>query len=344
LNVRKNKSLHAHFPLHSLRSPRALAAIGLFLAAVVVLATMPGLLGHRVGDAVASVEDARPIWLWAAAFGFAGSLVASASAWRASLALCGGRLTRSDATARYGVGSLVNSLSPARIGEAVRIALFARTLEGEDRGWRMGGVFAVITAVRCLVFAVVVVCGAAAGALPLWPVVILAALVGAAAAVAVATRNRTPRTHVAHLLDAFRSIGRSPAAGARIAGWTVVATSARFGAAIAIAAALGVHSPLGAALIIVPTLDLAGLLPLSGNLGITSGAVAMALQAHGVGVAQALATGLAFHAVETGAGITFGAAGTLLLFARRRVFVLATAGAAACLTAGFAATVLLPLA
>jgi uncharacterized membrane protein YbhN (UPF0104 family) len=334
----------SHFSLHSLRSPRALAAWGLFLAAVVVLATRPGLLGHRVGDAVASVEDARPIWLWAAAFAFAATLVASASAWRSALALCGGTLTRSDAAARYGVGSLVNSLCPARIGEAFRIALFAKALEGEDRGWRMGGVFAVITASRCLVFAVVVVCGAAVGALPLWPVLLLATLVGVAAAVAVRTRDRAPRTHVAHLLDAFRAIGRSPAGGARIAGWILVATAARFAAATAIAAALGVRSPLTAALIIVPALDLAGLIPISGSLGITSGTVAVALQTHGVGVSQALATGLAFHAVETGAGIAFGAAGVLLLSARRRVFVLAAAGAATCIAAAFAATVLVPLA
>src|SRR5204863_5993765 len=125
------------------------------------------------------------------------------------------------------------------------------------------------------------------------------------------------------LLDAFSGIGRSPFEALRMAGWFAASTGARFGGAAAIAAAFGVHAPFTAALIIVPTLDLAGLIPLSGNMGITSGAVAVALQAHGVGLSQALATGLAFHAVETGAGITFGAAGTLLLFARRRVFVLA---------------------
>ena len=43
-------------------------------------------------------------------------------------------------------------------------------------------------------------------------------------------------------------------------------------------------------------------------------------------------------------GKAFGAAGALLLFGRRRVFVLAAAGAAACMTAAFCATVLVPLA
>jgi uncharacterized membrane protein YbhN (UPF0104 family) len=342
LNV--GEDVRRDIDLRSLISRRGLAAAGLFLAAVVVLATRPGVLGHDVRDAVTGIEDARPIWLWTAAFCFLGSLVATASAWRGALSLCGGRLSRSDACARYGIGSLINGLSPVRVGEAARVALFAQALDGQDRAWRMGGVFCVVTAVRSLVFAVVVVCAAAVGALPLWPVLVLGALACAALAVAFATRNRTPHTHVAHLLDAFRGIGRSPIDAVRMAGWFAASTGARFGGAAAIAAALGVHAPFTAALIIVPTLDLAGLIPLSGNLGITSGAVVVALEAHGVHTAQALSTGLAFHATETGAGMAFGAAGALLLGGRRRVTVLAAAGATACLAAAFCATVLLPLA
>jgi hypothetical protein len=260
------------------------------------------------------------------------------------MGLCGGRLSRSDACARYGIGSLVNGLAPVRIGEAVRAALFAQALDGEDRAWRMGGVFGVVTAMRALVFAIVVVCAAAVGALPIWPVVVLLGLAATALALAFCTRNRTPRTHVAHLLDAFRGIGRSPGGAARMAGWFAASTGARFGGAAAIAAALGVHAPLTAALIVVPTLDLAGLIPLSGNLGITSGAVVVALETHGVHTGQALSTGLAFHATETGAGMAFGVAGALLLGGRRRVIVIAAAGATACLAAAFWATVLLPLA
>jgi hypothetical protein len=129
-----------------------------------------------------------------------------------------------------------------------------------------------------------------------------------------------------------------------MAGWFVASTAARFGGAAAIAASLGLHAPLTAALIIVPTLDLAGLIPLSGNLGITSGAVTVALASHGVHLREALATGMAFHALEAGAGIAFGTAGALLLGGRRRLLVLAAAGAAACVTAAFCATVLAPLA
>jgi hypothetical protein len=325
--------------LRSLVSRRSLVAAGVFLVAVAAAAKMT----HRLGTAVDGLEDARPIWLWIAAAAFLGSLLASASAWRGAFGLCGARLTPSDAAARYALGSLVNGFSPFRVGSALRLALFARALPGDDRTWRTGGALGVIGAARSLVFAGVIIVAEAFGAVPLWPVVVLAGFVVVTGVVAFAARDRTPRTHVAHLIDAFRELGRSPAGGARIVGWVALSTVARFGGAAAIAAALGVNAPISAALIILPALDVAGLIPLSGNLGITSGAIAVALQTHGIDVTQALSTGLAFHAVETAAGIAGGLGGLLFLvrFDARRLVV---AGAAACLFAAFAATVLVPLA
>jgi uncharacterized membrane protein YbhN (UPF0104 family) len=331
----------AQIDLRSLLSRRGLAAAGVFLAVAGVVA---GLAGHQVRGAVGGLEDARPIWLWTAAFCFVGSLLASSAVWRAALGLCGGRIPRTDAAACYSVGSLTNSLMPVRIGEGVRLALFARRLEGGDKAWRMGGVFTVIASMRLVVFGIVVASAAALGAVPVRFVVIVAAVAAVTAAVAFFARDRAPRSHVAHLLDAFRTLGRSPVCGARIAAWIAVSTGARFLGAVSIASALGVNRPVLAALIILPTLDLAGLIPLSGNVGITSGAVTVALQSHGVGLDQALATGLAFHAVETVAGMACGVGGVLLLGTRRRVLVLAAAGAAACLAAAFCATVIVPLA
>ena len=325
--------------LRSLVSRRSLVAAGLFLAAAAAVA----LMSDRLGPAVADLEDARPIWLWAAAAGFLGSLFGSACAWRGAFALCGARFSRLDAASRYSLGSLVNGLAPVRVGQAVRLALFARALPGADRAWRTGGAFGVIGAARALVFAVVIVCAAALGAVPLWPVVALGAVVCLAALVAYRARNRTPRTHVAHVIDAFRELARTPFAGVRIVACVAASTGARFGGAAAIAAALGVPAPVSAALIILPALDVAGMIPLNGNVGITSGAVAVALEAHGIDLSQALATGLAFHAVETAAGIAAGLGGTLFLvrFDARRLVV---AGATACLVAAFAATVIVPLA
>ncbi len=321
----------------------AVAALTIALAAV---ATMPQLFGSEVRRALDGLRGARADWLWLAGVSFLVSLAAAAAAWRSALGLVGGRIGGLDAGARYGIGSLVNSLAPARIGDAVRLALFGRALDSDERIWRMGGVFAALGAARALVLAALVVCGSLFGALPFWPVPVLAALALLAGTLAVATRGRQPRSHVAHLLDAFRSLGREPGRGARILGWIAFATVARLGAAASIAASLGVHAPIVAAVFVVPALDLAGLMPLTpGNVGITSGAVAMALQAHGVGLTEALTAGIAFHAVETASGLVFGLASAIFLAPvspGTRRWTVAAAGAAGCLglAAAFSATVL----
>ena len=125
-------------------------------------------------------------------------------------------------------------------------------------------------------------------------------------------------------------------------GWSVVSQGARLLAAAAVAAALGVPQPLLAALVIMPTLQLATTFPITpGNIGVASGAVALALQSRGVELSQALAAGLAFHAAETLVGVSVGVAGTLAVvelppLARR----LAAAGACVAIAAGLGATVL----
>lgn len=329
--------------LRQLLGRRAAIAAGVAMLVLVAVAASPHLLGTQVEDAFARLADADPAWLWLAALCFVGSLVGSAGAWRSALGLCGARLGLSDACSRYGVGSLVNSFAPARLGDAVRIALFSRSLDHRDRLWSTGGAFAAIGAARSVVLALMVAVGAATGALPLWPVLICAGAVAAAATTAVFAQRLRFHGHVAHLLDAFRTLGRDPRAGARIVGWILFATASRLGAATAIAAAVGVHAPLTAAIIIVPALDLAGLVPLTpGNVGVTSGAVAMALQAHGLSLTQGLSTGIALHAVETAVGVLFGL-GSLAGFAPpARRWPVVVAGATGCLlvAAAFSATVL----
>jgi uncharacterized membrane protein YbhN (UPF0104 family) len=329
---------------------RTIVVAGAMTAALVLVVTLPGLLGSDVTAALHHLQTARPIWLWLAALGFLGSLAGAALAWRTALAGIGGRSGPVEAGARYGVGSLVNSVAPARLGDVVRVALFSRTLPGEDRVLRTGGVFAAIGAARALVLAAMLIVGFSLGALPLWPVAALAGLGGVAVVLAFVTRRRTPHSHVAHLLDAFRALGREPRRGVRIVAWIVLATLSRIAAAAGIAAALGIHSPVLAALLIVPVIDLAGTMPLTpGNIGVTSGAVTMALQAHGVGLTEALGAGIALHAVETAAGLVFGLTGALLLAqfptpASRRIAIASVGGlAAAALAAGLATTVVIPL-
>jgi uncharacterized membrane protein YbhN (UPF0104 family) len=329
---------------------RTLAAAGVATLAVVAVAATPQLLGSRVASAFDGIDEANPSLLWLAGLGFLLSLIGNAGAWRSTLALCGARLSRGDANARYGIGSLVNSVAPARAGDAVRIALFSRTLPQRNRLLAAGGAFAALGAARALVLALLVLAGAAVGALPLWPLLVLGAFVGTAVAAAWFARGRRAQSRFAHALDAFRALGRDPRGGGRVVGWLFVSMFGRVGAAMAVCAALGVNRPLLAAIVIVPSLDLAGLFPITpGNVGLTSGAVAMALQAHGIGWTPALTAGIAFHAVEAAASILYGLGGVLYLSAAsstgtRRWLLVATAASAVLGVCGaFGATVIVPL-
>lgn len=330
---------------------RGLVAGAGMLGVLVVVAATPQLLGSRVADAFEALGSADPRWLWLAGAGFAVAVLASAGSWRSAIGLCGGRLRLPDAAARYGAGSLVNTFVPARAGDALRFALFSRALDGQERLWRTGGVFAALGAARAVVLAVLVLAGVFAAALPLWPVLVLVSLAAAAAAVAAIVRRREARSRGAHLLDAFRTLGRNPWTAGRLVGWLTLSVGARVVAATAIGASLGIPDPLVAALAIVPALDLAGVLPITpANLGVTSGAVAMAFQAHGTSFTEGLAAGIAFHAVETAIGIAFGL-GSLLWLApypsagvRRLALVSAAAAASLTVAGALTATVLLPLA
>src|SRR5204862_7025236 len=99
------------------------------------------------------------------------------------------------------------------------------------RIWQAGGSFVVIGLARALVLALAIVTGSIAGALPLWPVLVLIAVAGVAVLAAMTTRNRTARTHVAHLLDALPVLGREPRRGAPISGWVAFSTVPRTGPA-----------------------------------------------------------------------------------------------------------------
>ena len=329
----------------------ALVVAGIVCVVLLAVVATPQLMGSDVRRAFGGLEHARPVWLWAASVGFLGALLCNAWVWRSAIRLCGGRIDRNRAVACYGVGSLVNTALPARVGDAARIALFSRAFGGRrDRYWTSGSVFGAIGAARALVLAVLVVAGAALGALPVWPVLVLGGLVGAAVAVAYIARGHHARRHVAHALDAFRALGRSPGGGARIVGWVAAATIARIGGTAAIAGALGVSDPVLAALIIVPTLDLTTVIPLTpGNIGIGTGTVAVALQSRGVDLTKALTTGIALQAIETAVSIVVGAGGALYLArfgsagTRRRALALAGAGTALLLIGSFSATVLVDL-
>jgi uncharacterized membrane protein YbhN (UPF0104 family) len=324
---------------------RGYAAAALALIALVAAVATPQILGRRVAAALDILGNAHAPWLWLAAIGFTVSVLTASAAWRSSIAVCGGRLSLTDACARYGAGSLANTVLPFRAGDILRIALFSRALPVRQRLRTTGGAFAAMAASRALVIGALVVGGAAAGIVPLWPLLLAAVLVLAGVGVAaLARKNRS------HVLDAFRALGDEPSAASRLVGWLALQLAGRLAAATAVASALGIRHPLAAAVVVILALDVAGLVPVTpGNIGLAQGAIAFALHAQGTPTSSALAAGIAFHAIETAVGLMFGIASLVWLApysspAARRVALLAGAASWALGIAGaFSATVLVPL-
>jgi uncharacterized membrane protein YbhN (UPF0104 family) len=329
---------------------RGLAATAAVLIALVAAIATPQLLGTRVAAALGALDNADAQWLWLAGIGFAVAVVAAAGSWRSAIRLCGGTLTLPDACARYGAGSLVNTFVPARAGDAIRIGLFSRVLPNRERLWTTGSAFAALGAGRAVVVSLIIVAGSASGTIPLWPLFIAVGVVTVAVGVALFARGRNPHSRAGHLLDSFHALGQNPVGALRIIGWIALSFAGRLAAATAVASALEIHHPLAAALVIVPALEVAGTIPITpGNIGVTSGAIALAFHTQGVSFTHGLAAGIAFHAVETAVGIMFGIGSVVWLApyrspGMRRVVLLTTAASWALGIAGaFSATVLVPL-
>jgi uncharacterized membrane protein YbhN (UPF0104 family) len=313
---------------------RAIVVSVVVLAILAAAAATPQLLGPKMAKALDDVGGADPIWLWVAGAAFVVSLACTGLAWRSALVRLGARTSPVDSAARYGVGSLVNSFAPARIGDAVRIALFSQTLDRSRRVWTTGGVFAAIGAARALALGVMVIVAAATTDASWWPLALFgSAAIGAIVLSLLARRRRLP-ARLAPLLDAFRLFGRDPRAALAVAGWIFTATAGRLGAAAAVMAAYRLPHPALSAVLIVAALDVAGLIPLTpGNWGVTSSAIVVALNARGIDVTDALTVGIAFHALETVVSVAFGGLSALVLTpipARvRRWALLGAAGACA---------------
>jgi Lysylphosphatidylglycerol synthase TM region len=198
----------------------------------------------------------------------------------------------------YGAGSLANTVLPARIGDGVRIALFARYLPGAGRGWRSGGACLWVATARGLVFGAVCTGAIAGGLLPGWTIVIpalgLAVLAGAAACL----KGRTSPPPQPRLLLA----------------WAGLSATARVAAGVCVLSALGAPRPVTSALIGLAALGASAAVPLApGGAGLAGAGMALALGHSGVPPSTAAAAAVTFHALETLAGVAFGATGWLAL-------------------------------
>ena len=323
---------------------RHVAIAGLSLALLAALCLSPSLFGNRVSEAVAGLSVADPARLWIAGLAFAGTSICGALAWRAALRASGSPLPVIDASARYAVGCGVNAIAPAHVGSAVRVALFGRVTNGGC--WTVGGAAAAVGVTRIVWLGALIAIGSAGGVLPRWPLLVIGAIVGGAFAAAVISRRYSLPARLEQLLVAFRSLVASPRDLAIVAGWALAGAAAKVVAATAVVAALGIDSPLRAALVLVPAVELAAILPLTpGNVGLASAAVALALGSQGVESKTALSAGIAFGAVELLTGMVVGAAGALALagpWVRPYVRVAAVGAAVGVAAIAFGATVLLP--
>ena len=294
---------------------RLLVAVALSLA-VATLVARPGLLGGGLGKGFDALTGANTTFFWVAGAAFIVSLIASSLTWKTALDACGARLSTHDACARYGVGSLVNTVAPMRLGDVARVVLFSRTLKQDrDRALTAGGALGAVSVARALVQAVLVAVAAMIGALPVWPVAALGGLALCVVPIAFLARRRLPRHRIAHLLDAFGALARSPRRA------LLAARMDDRGGGCAGGRRDGDHELAGDSMVAGNRSDHHGR-PRSGdddpaytpgNLGIATGAVALALQSRGVPLTTAVASGLAFHAVEMVAGLAFGGAGVLTL-------------------------------
>lgn len=311
----------------------------LAFAALAAVALSPHLLGAHVASAFEALRSAERHWLLLAAAGFVGAFAATVGAWRAALQAAGGQICPKQAAARLAIGSMVNSFAPAKLGDAVKIALCSKAIDAPGRMWTAGGVYAALAAARSLTLATLVVIAFAAGAMPLWPVFAICGVVGAFALAAALSGRIRRHPRVAQVLGGLAALERSPRALASVLGWSFAMLAARLGATMAIAAALDIPHPVLAALLILPALDVASVFPITpGSIGVGSGAVAVALASRGIGMNEALGVGFAIQAIETSVSVTAGSLGLLYLAqpgptVRRWTVRVATVGASAALAA-----------
>jgi uncharacterized membrane protein YbhN (UPF0104 family) len=271
--------------------------------------------GVRLG--IARVTAADPRLEFAAGLGFVVSLAATAYSWRLVFGALGAQIEGIDACGRYGAGSLVNTLSPGRLGDGVRMVLFARSLpRPEGRVLGAAGAVAAMGLWRALVYTVVIGAGFMIGAVPVWPALVLAGTAAGAAMTALVLYRRRPTGRLARLWQASAILVRQPRVGLGLLGWSTLAVMGRLLAAAAVLVALRVPAPLPSAFTITAALVVAAAFPLlPGGIGITSGAISLTLASRGVGVPTAVAAGLVFHAVETISSLAF--AGTCIPLAAR---------------------------
>jgi uncharacterized membrane protein YbhN (UPF0104 family) len=247
------------------------------------------------------IATAGPAALAGVAAGILGGQLCSGVGWRAALSAAGAPLGLRATLSRYGTGSLVNALAPARLGDVVRLGLLVRAAGSRRPLVAVASAAALVAAARALVrlpFA------ASAGARS--PLLAIGAGVALALAAGAAIR--------------CRRLGRR---GLPVLGWAAAAGLSRLGATTVLAAGFDRPRPLAAGLTAIAALDLAGAVQLTpANLGVTTAALTGALAAVGAPPGRALAAAATFDALQALCGLAFGSVCTASLVRGRPSSVL----------------------
>src|SRR4051812_43430739 len=223
---------------------RSLLAFGV-LAAVAV----PALLGsHRVEAqlklALDQLGGADRRWIAVAVVGFAGSLASAIAAWWIVTRSCGARGGKLDAVFRFGVGAVVQILTPARLGDAVRVALFARTVDADRPVLRVGGAYAMLEGARAVALGVLLLAASLVAGMSYWPVAIVAAVAVVVVVAVNVLARRTTRGPFARILATAQALRADPRAAVLLFGACLASAVMRVLAASALAAGMGIPSPL----------------------------------------------------------------------------------------------------
>jgi phosphatidylinositol alpha-mannosyltransferase len=311
----------------SLRRPWLWLAI-LLMAGLVVFA-LSRLDLHGVGHAIA---NASPGWLAVALAAMASSLVMRAVSWHNALraALPRTRIPWLPVIRATMIGVMGSAVFPGRIGEAARIVVISRRLEGSTRGLLPVvtgtvfsqtimnllalGILAAVTFTSVSLFN-----GNSAGLITAVAVPLLVVLIVVAGPrlLALAHRSRSPRlVSAAELVQRLLRDARKglvvfarprfgiPAVAAQLFAWALQWQSCY---AVLLALHLQGQTDLVTAAAILLAVNLSAVLPATpSNVGVFQAACIVVLAAYGVDAATGLAYGLLLQAVEVVTALLLG--------------------------------------
>jgi uncharacterized membrane protein YbhN (UPF0104 family) len=239
------------------------------------------------------------------------AVLTAALAWHSAFGSFGSRLDRLGACTRFGAGSLLNAVAPARAGGALRFALFVRSLPGPGAAARGTTAVAAVGVARCVVVEAVAIAAVAIRIVPAWTAAVPFVPIVAIGVVAATARSRRWACR-----DGASMI--VPREAAPLVGLAAGGTLCRLAAIAVTLAAVGVPRPVESALLAFVGLELGGLVPfVPGNAAAPLAAAAL-LAAHGLSEAQAARAAIEFHLVETAVGLVFGGVSVVLLARERR--------------------------